>query len=453
MGRAGGPWDPVLATVPEPDQIEYLRQILAIPSAGGEEGALARFVAGSLQASGIEAALHECLPERPAVVGRLPGAGGGPSLMLLAHLDVPTLAPGWRRDPFRPVVQRGRIYGAGVRDMKAGLAAMVMAFRAVHRARVPLQGDLLLVAVPGHMEQGVGAKRLFDAGVTADLVLVGEPTGLDLLSTHLGWAVMELEVQGRETSTVTAGDGVNALEGAATVIRGLRGVRFRPAVRSAYVRRFLPATPCYLSPVEIRGGNPYYPNIVPGRCTLTVDVRFVPGKPPAEILREVEARLGTLRRRDPALRVTARLKYGFALQPVLGRPEDPLLRLTADVVRWARGAEPELRGFFYTTDGGVFQDGGGSATVVCGPGRGSLRAPDEWVAVREYVQATAIYARIALETAGRSRADLAAAYPPPARPAQARRQPPPAGPGHAVSRAGSPRARGRRGRGRTGGGR
>ena len=79
--------------------------------------------------------------------------------MLLAHLDVPS--HGARLDARTRSGRRegGRVYGAGVRDMKAGLAAMVMAMRAVAEARVPLEGDLLFVAVPGHMEQGVGAKR------------------------------------------------------------------------------------------------------------------------------------------------------------------------------------------------------------------------------------------------------------------------------------------------------
>ena len=410
--RDPGPWDAVLTTVPEREQIAYLRQVLAIPSASGEEGDLARFMARSMKAMGIETILQDCLPGRPGVVGRIKGRGRGPSLMLLAHLDVPAHASGWTRNPFKATVKNGRVYGAGVRDMKAGLAAMAMAMRAVREARVPLEGDLLFVAVPGHMEQGVGAKRVFDAGVTADLILVGEPTGLDLLSTHLGWSVLELTVHGRETSTVTARQGVNAAERAATVIRSLSRMRFRSAPVSRYVRRFLPATPCYLSTVGILGGNPRYPNFVPGQCTLTVDVRYVPGKRPQSILREVRARLAALHRTDPSLRATARLKYDFALEPVLTRPEDPLFRLTRDAVRWARGTEPKLSGFFYTTDGGVFQEGSGSPTVVCGPGHAPLRAPDEWVSTREYFQSTAIYVRTALETCGRTRKEVATAYPP-----------------------------------------
>jgi succinyl-diaminopimelate desuccinylase len=412
MATDPGPWQAALAAVPEADQVDYLRQLLRIPSPGGQEAALARFMAESLRAAGVETVLHDCLPDRPAVVSRVRGAGRGPRVMLLAHLDVPSLAAGWTRDPHQPAIQGDRIYGAGGRDMKAGLAAMALAARAIQRAGAPLQGDLLFVAVPGHMEQGVGAKRLFDAGVTADLVVVGEPTGLDLLGTHLGWVVLELSVHGRATSTVTASAGVNALERAATVIRDLPGLRFRPVAVSDYVRRLLPPTPsCYLSTVGVQGGNPFYPNQVPGECTLTVDVRFVPGKRPGDILSEVKGRLRALRHRDSSVRVTARLRYDFALQPVLSRPEDPLYRLTADAVRWARGREPKLAGFFYTTDGGVFQEGSGSPTVVCGPGQAPLRAPNEWVSRREYLQSTAIYTRIALETAGRTRAELAAAYP------------------------------------------
>ena len=99
MTRDPGPWDAARSTVPEAEQIEYLRQVLAIPSAGGEEGPLARFVASRMQAMGIGTELGPASPTGRAVVARIPGAGRGPSLMLLAHLDVPAMASGWTRDP------------------------------------------------------------------------------------------------------------------------------------------------------------------------------------------------------------------------------------------------------------------------------------------------------------------------------------------------------------------
>ena len=137
--------------------------------------------------------------------------------------------------------------------------------------------------------------------MTADLVLVGEPTGLDLLSTHLGWSVLELTVHGRETSTVTAPAGRQRRWSAPPPWSGASPDAL-PAGRRcrAYVRRFLPATPCYLSTVGVQGGNPFYPNVVPGQCTLTVDVRFVPGKRTAASSGEVRgaprrARAGRIR--------------------------------------------------------------------------------------------------------------------------------------------------------------
>ena len=292
--------------------------------------------------------------------------------MLLAHLDVPAQASGWTRNPFRATVKNGRVYGAGVRDMKAGLAAMAMAMRAVREARVPLEGDLLFVAVPGHMEQGVGAKRVFDAGVTADLILVGEPTGLDLLSTHLGWSVLELTVHGRETSTVNRREGVNAAERAATVIGSLS--RMRSARPGIEVRPPVPpATPCYLSTVGILGGNPHYPNVVPGQCTLTVDVRYVPGKRPAgdspggPCTPGGAAPDGSVppRHRPTQVRFCARA----GLDPPGGSPVPPHPG-RRPVGPWNR---TEAVRVLYTTDGGVFQEGSGSPTVVCGPGHAPLR--------------------------------------------------------------------------------
>ena len=82
--------------------------------AGGPgEGAFAAWFARRLEGLGMDVDLWDVLPGRPNVVGRLPGSGGGPSLMLLGHLDV--VGP-WGPDAFEPVV-RGR---AHVRSRRRG---------------------------------------------------------------------------------------------------------------------------------------------------------------------------------------------------------------------------------------------------------------------------------------------------------------------------------------------
>ncbi len=78
-------------------------------------------------ARGFESRLQEVDPGRFQVVARLPGRGGGRSLMQNGHLDVDPVADGWVRDPWTPMIEGDRFHGAGVFNMKAGVAAMVMA--------------------------------------------------------------------------------------------------------------------------------------------------------------------------------------------------------------------------------------------------------------------------------------------------------------------------------------
>ena len=83
-----------------PDEIDLLRQLVAIPSVSGEEEPLARFVENTARSWGLEAIRDE-LAVRIEVRGR----ADGPTLALVSHLDVVPPGKGWTRDPFTPVVE------------------------------------------------------------------------------------------------------------------------------------------------------------------------------------------------------------------------------------------------------------------------------------------------------------------------------------------------------------
>ena len=90
---------------------------------------------------GVEVARSEAW----GVVGRVPGHGSGPSLMLNAHVDV--VPPGdllsWEgADPFNGRVTDDTVEGRGSCDMKAGLVASLWAVRGLSELKVPLRGDL-----------------------------------------------------------------------------------------------------------------------------------------------------------------------------------------------------------------------------------------------------------------------------------------------------------------------
>src|SRR5687767_6590725 len=102
---------------------DLLAQLVAIdsrnpqldPQAPGE-AAIAAAVAAYLRAAGLDITLLESAPGRPTVIARLPGAGGGPALLLNAHLD--TVGFGAMAAPIAPQIEDGRLYGRGAYDMK-----------------------------------------------------------------------------------------------------------------------------------------------------------------------------------------------------------------------------------------------------------------------------------------------------------------------------------------------
>lgn len=131
------------------DPVELLAKLVAAPSPNppGDERAVAEVIRREALALGLpEPELHALAPERPNLILRL--GEGAPRLILAAHMD--TMPPGdlrrWRSDPFRLERENGRLVGLGSADMKAAIAAMLVA--AARVARNPeLAGSLTLIFV------------------------------------------------------------------------------------------------------------------------------------------------------------------------------------------------------------------------------------------------------------------------------------------------------------------
>ena len=113
----------------------------------GEEEAIALLVAGKLEAMGLSVEKYESQPHRPNVVGRLPGVGSGPTLMLNDHLDTyPAVEPEkWDKcdgDPFNATRHGDWLYARGTSDTRGNLAASVLAVQALLEEGVKFNGDL-----------------------------------------------------------------------------------------------------------------------------------------------------------------------------------------------------------------------------------------------------------------------------------------------------------------------
>ncbi len=149
--------------------------------------------------------------ERPFVLGKWKGSGGGRSLLLNGHIDT-IGAPGsmrdrWDQDPWQPVVKDGRLYGRGASDMKGGAIAMLWALRALKQAGFHPRGDVFVQAVPGEesMRPEIGTlaatRWLLDRGESIDFAVVTEPTHLEVHVRGIGQMDFSIELSGKEIHT------------------------------------------------------------------------------------------------------------------------------------------------------------------------------------------------------------------------------------------------------------
>jgi Peptidase family M20/M25/M40/Peptidase dimerisation domain len=191
------------------------------------------------------------------VVGRVAGRGSGPSLMLNAHVDV--VPPGdlftWEgADPFSGRVTGDTVEGRGACDMKAGLVASLWAVRGLTELKVPLRGDLVLAAVVGEEDGGLGTYALLRRGWRAEACVIPEPTSLDIAPASAGALTFRITVPGAATHASRRLSGVSAIEKFIPIFSALRRLeKERNAIKHPLATRWeLPI------PIEIgkicRGG-------------------------------------------------------------------------------------------------------------------------------------------------------------------------------------------------------
>src|SRR5438477_10517416 len=115
--------------------LERLGRVASMSAAGYDREPVretAKLTAELFTAAGVKARVLERDGAHPAVVGRVDGPTGSPTVLLYAHHDVQPPGPRdrWRTDPFAPTERDGRLYGRGMADDKAGIAAHLAALRA-----------------------------------------------------------------------------------------------------------------------------------------------------------------------------------------------------------------------------------------------------------------------------------------------------------------------------------
>lgn len=366
-----------------------LVEVCSIDSIWGRERALAEYLAGQLRGWGChEVALVEAMPGRPSVGARLRGTGGGRSLVLNGHIDIYELSEDWTRDPFRPTVEAGRVYGAGIADMKAGTTAALAALRRVAASTDRLRGDVVMQAVSCHFEGGVGTRALCNAGFVGDAALDCEPSSNTIGIAHRGAAYLTITTRGKQAHTTYKHLGVNAIETMEPILAGLRGLESQLPYDS---HPDLPGGPI-LNIGTITGGTKH--NQVPDRCTVSIDIRLLPSQDPFDVKRQVEAMIADLRATtDPRIDAVVEFSEHWLSGPRHAYEiavDAPIVVALDSVVRQVTGTEPQYCGVPFWCDITTLRDFG-IPGVNFGPGDPPYNFADEYVFESQYLEAIDIY--------------------------------------------------------------
>lgn len=380
----------VVAAIDIDRAVKLVQDVCRIPSVLGEEGALAHFLAETMQESGFEAVdLQPVVEDRPNAIGEM-GFGAGPRVLFTGHMDTKPVSNGWSvTTPFSGEIIDGSVYAHGVMDMKAGLACQIAAMEAVRASGVPLAGTLAMAAVSDHMGNQLGAIAYFDK-YTADMAVLGELTDNEIVIGHRGRYYFDITVLGKSAHTCHKPLAINANELAAHAVIELQASAYKPQIESWVSELFGDET--FIVPGRIYGGlAPGGPSMIPDECVIRVDCRPQPGVSIEDVRAEIDRCLARAAERDPRFRAKVELadvKAGY-----VANRDEPVVTLLQEAVRTVRGSEPVLRAENWLGDTASF--GQKVPTVLFGPGGEPVYCPDEHLSIDDIVEATKVYATFA----------------------------------------------------------
>lgn len=345
----------------------------------GEEAAVQRVIAGWLAENGLPAELQPTERDRPNVITRVVN-GPGPTLLLNGHVDTVLAAQGWSCDPWQGRRDGDRYYGLGACDMKSGVAALLLAARALARRPDLWSGTLLLTTVVDEEALSIGARALLGAGVRADACLVAESAWEHPCIGSVGKVLARVDVTGKATHASWPERGVNAAVEAARFVARLGELPLGQHPR-------LTASQAVLS---LHSGSQQYVITVPEAARCLINRMIVPGEDGDGVLAQL---------RGLAAALDSPARFEFAIDPPYYPPwevaaDDPFVARFAAAYAAETGAAPDF-GYTGFGDANLFAHDLGIPTVHFGPRGGNFHEADEWVDLTTIPATTRIILRLA----------------------------------------------------------
>jgi succinyl-diaminopimelate desuccinylase len=244
----------------------------------GEEFRVADIVKEKMTEYNIPFNEYSKMKERPNIIGTLGNKSTDKSLMMPAHMDVVPAGDGWDTDPYEVTLKDEKLYGRGTSDNKGQLASILVASKIMLELGLDkeLNGELQIAALsdeeagdPDGIDYGVGyllEEKIIDP-TYAVIPDIGEyMKSIDV--AEKGRTCVEITAIGKQAHGSTPERGINAIYMMSSLIEELKNMKFEYEVHPVLQHPSMNIG-------MISGGAAT--NIVPGKCSISIDIRTVPG--------------------------------------------------------------------------------------------------------------------------------------------------------------------------------
>ena len=328
---------------------------------------------------------------RPNLHSRLPGRGGGRSLLLTGHIDTVALGDNvWTSPPFVPEIRDGKLYGLGTIDMKGAMGAMAVMYKAIAEKGLRLKGDLNYECVVDEEEGGVNATiagRLRYGAV--DGALIPEGTDLKIYPAARGALISDIIFSSTKGTWLDVG---KSAEKTADAVKQI-GIFLSHIDELSAMRRRHPVHPLYTSypdpvPVQVTkvyagGWGNQVPIAVPPEGRIELIMQTLPGETREAVYQEMTDWLDSvIARHEDAFVTRPEIRHRIRwMVPTAIAPDHPLVTTMTESARQVLGSDPPVLGAPFACDMFALTQIFNIPGIVFGPTGANAHAADEYVDV------------------------------------------------------------------------
>lgn len=376
--------------------IKFLQQLIKIKSVNGEdfEEKVAKKVINQAKRLGLPAKLIPKNKKRPNVyIGDFSRFSSNKELLFIAHLD--TVPAGdvskWKHHPFSGIIEKGKLYGRGAIDCKAGIALSLYTLKILKELGFPNIAKFIgVVDEESGANSDLGARHLLEKGLKAKSAIYTYP-GVDTVTIgHRGLVRLWVEVYGEAAHSGSKSwqertKGANAISALTEFLAKLSKFKMKGKHDAFPNYNFVQ------TPTLIEGGSGE--SIVPDKARVLIDVRLLPNQNNEEYINKIKQ----LAKEVENKKIKTKIKVKTNIPGVVISKNEEIVKILTALDKEVMGITPQVRSAGPASEGYMFIEKG--IPTICGFGAvgDNTHSANEYVEINPLPKILEMYIRAAID--------------------------------------------------------